>query len=193
VLAVAETLVELAPPVELFGVNAHPADGVLALVAALGALVAVAALAVVPRPDRDALDTRLRAAVAAWRPWALAGVAVLALYASSLAVLGLSIELGGAELAAEFQRGHTAVSALWGIVGLAALVLGLRRRLRPLRRAGVALLALALAKLFVYDLSTLSSVARAFSFLAVGLVLLLAGFFYQRITAELGDRNGQPA
>jgi hypothetical protein len=136
VLAVAETLVVLAPPVELFGVNAHPADGVLALVAALGALAAVAALAVVPGSRRDRLDESLRAAVASWRPWAHAGVAVLALYASSLAVLALSIELGGAELATEFQRGHTAASALWGIVGLAALVLGLRRRLRPLCRPG---------------------------------------------------------
>jgi uncharacterized membrane protein len=59
--------------------------------------------------------------------------------------------------------------------------------------ARVALLAVALANLFVYDLSTLSSVARAFSFRAVGLVLLLAGFFYQRITVEVHEGNGQPA
>ena len=42
---------------------------------------------------------------------------------------------------------------------------------------------ISLAKLFLYDLAFLSSVARAFSFLAVGGVLLAAGFFYQRLAA----------
>jgi hypothetical protein len=38
-----------------------------------------------------------------------------------------------------------------------------------------------LAKIFVFDLPSLSSVTRALSFLAVGAVLLLGGFFYQRL------------
>jgi uncharacterized membrane protein len=81
------------------------------------------------------------------------------------------------------------VSSLWGLVGLAALTLGLRRGWTALRRAGVLLFLAALAKLFVYDLSALSSMARALSFLAVGGVLLLAGLLYQRLAAA----NGQPA
>ena len=48
----------------------------------------------------------------------------------------------------------------------------------------------ALGKLFLYDLSTLSSVSRALSFLAVGAVLLLAGFFYQRLYTRRS--NAQP-
>jgi hypothetical protein len=41
----------------------------------------------------------------------------------------------------------------------------------------------------------LPSLARALSFLAVGAVLLLAGFFYQRISDQLDerDRRGSPA
>jgi hypothetical protein len=35
----------------------------------------------------------------------------------------------------------------------------------------------------------LSSLARALSFLAVGVVLLLAGFFYQRISDQLDERD----
>ena len=46
---------------------------------------------------------------------------------------------------------------------------------------GFALLGVSLAKLFLYDLSALSSVTRALSFLAVGAVLLLGGFLYQRL------------
>ena len=58
---------------------------------------------------------------------------------------------------------------------------------RGLRVAGFALFGLALAKLFLYDLAYLSSITRALSFLAVGAVLLLAGFFYQRVTADLRE------
>ena len=54
-----------------------------------------------------------------------------------------------------------------------------------LRLAALGLFALALGKLFLYDLSTLNSVTRALSFLAVGAVLLLAGFFYQRLSSEV--------
>jgi uncharacterized membrane protein len=85
------------------------------------------------------------------------------------------------------QRGHSAVSAFWGIVGLVTLYVGLTRDLRALRLAGFALFGLALAKLFLYDLANLSSVTRALSFLAVGAVLLLAGFFYQRLTAAMEE------
>ena len=44
-------------------------------------------------------------------------------------------------------------------------------------------------KLFVYDLAFLSSVARAFSFLAVGAVLIAGGFFYQRLAAAPDQRR----
>jgi uncharacterized membrane protein len=107
---------------------------------------------------------------------------VLGLYGLSLAVLGLVEWLGRAGLDTEFQRGHTTVSAVWGTVGLVLLYLGLRRGWRAFRGAGFALFGVSLAKLFLFDLSQLSSVARAASFLAVGGILLTAGFFYQRLS-----------
>ena len=56
-----------------------------------------------------------------------------------------------------------------------------RQRKRLLSIACFAIFGVSLAKIFLYDLSRLSSVTRALSFLAVGAVLLLAGFFYQRL------------
>ncbi|MGZ8717371.1 MAG: DUF2339 domain-containing protein [Gaiellaceae bacterium] len=50
--------------------------------------------------------------------------------------------------------------------------------------AALGLFVLSLGKLFLHDLRTLSSITRALSFLAVGAVLLLAGFFYQRLSSE---------
>ena len=100
----------------------------------------------------------------------------------ALTVMGAVAWLGDADVDTEFQRGHTTVSAVWGIVGLVLLYLGLRRGWRSLRSAGFVLFGVALAKIFLYDLSQLSSIARAVSFLAVGALLLTAGFFYQRLS-----------
>ena len=53
-----------------------------------------------------------------------------------------------------------------------------------IRWGGLGLLGLALAKLFAFDLANLSSLARAGSFLAVGLALLAGGFLVQRLARE---------
>ena len=83
-----------------------------------------------------------------------------------------------------FERGHSAVSAFWGLIGLGVLYLGLKRSTNWLRVVGFGLFGLALVKLFLYDLAFLSSVTRALSFLAVGALLLVAGFFVQRLSSE---------
>jgi uncharacterized membrane protein len=189
-----------APPAELFSANRHPGEGVSSLVfAGLAAL----ALAVLLRPEPgvrpswtlrgeikwSAVGSEVVARMPLWRGVALVVAGVVALYAASLTILELFQWASPASVATDFQRGHTAVSALWGLVGLALLYLGLTRRSRAFRLAGFALFAVSLAKLFLYDLSYLSSLARAFSFLAVGAVLLLGGFFYQRLSQQLDERR----
>ena len=177
------TLTELAEPADFVSAANLPAAGVPALALVGGALAAL--LLSLRRIDPvDELDERIDEAVEPFRHallWLLAG---LALYGASLSILGLVEAVSTAGETTEFQRGHTAVSAFWGVVAFVALVIGLRRGLRVLRLAALGLFALALGKLFLYDLSTLSSVTRAGSFLAVGAVLLLAGFVYQRLSSE---------
>jgi uncharacterized membrane protein len=107
----------------------------------------------------------------------------------SLAILELAEIATNADIDTKFQRGHSGVSAFWGLVSLAFLYFGLTRRSRALRLAGFALFGVTLGKIFLYDLAFLSSLTRALSFIAVGGVLLLAGFFYQRISEELEDRD----
>ena len=96
-------------------------------------------------------------------------------------MLDIAERVSSASVATDFQRGHTAVSALWGLLALGLLVYGLIRSERILQRSGLALFGIALAKLFLYDLRNLSSITRALSFLAVGAVLLAAAFFVERI------------
>ena len=161
------------PPDRLVDATAHPGEGFSALVVVLAAAVAVA---------RAAPGTP-----AGLRVWLLGWAGALGLLTASLAVLELAERVSGASVETDFQRGHTALSTLLGLGALAVYAVGLARDHRPLRLAGLTLFGLALGKLFLYDLSTLSSITRALSFLALGAVLLAAAFFAER--AVRGERG----
>jgi hypothetical protein len=189
-LAGGVTFAGLAPPRDFFVASTSPGDGALAAAIAAAALAALALLARVPPTEPvDELDELLDETLARVRATLAWLAAATGIYAGSLAMLGATLSAGDADLTTEFQRGHTAVSAFWGVVALVTLYAGLRRRSQGLRLAGFALFGAALAKLFLYDLGELSSVTRALSFLAVGAVLLLGAFFFQRLA---GPRNGGP-
>lgn len=173
-LAMLHALILDAPPSQFFESNAHPASGAGAVAAASVLALALARVAKVPARLGGSSVLHVTAVA-------------LALYAASLVVLEL-FQLGDNRIENEFERGHAAVSALWGMLALVLLYLGLTRRL-SLKIAGFALFGITLAKIFLFDLATLSSVARALSFLAVGAVLLLAGFFYQRLSSDAVRRR----
>lgn len=80
-----------------------------------------------------------------------------------------------------FLAGHVAVTVSWTVAALALLVRGIRTA--ALRMAGGALVAAAVAKLFLFDLSQLDGLARVLAFLGAGLVLLAAGTRYARLVA----------
>ena len=193
--ALTYTLALAAPPRDFVVAAEHPGDGVPSLV-----LVALAAIvfAVYARHETRAERPPLSwgGIVRSWEPTyrliAFVGAGVLALYALSLGILELAELVSPAGVDVDFQRGHTAVSAAWGAIGLGLLTLGLVRRSRVLRLAGFALYGISLAKLFLYDLTYSSPMGRPLSFFAVGVLLLASGFFYQRLSERIeeGDRGG---
>jgi uncharacterized membrane protein len=193
VLSFAHVITVDAPLSDFFSSNATPAAGVPALVCLVVAAAVFALVRFDPPPDEeptfapDRIAWELDRRQTQWRAIAGVGSGLLALYALSLTILGAFQWADEASVATSFQRGHTAVSAFWGVVGLLTLLVGLEKRLPAFRTAGFALFGVSLAKLFLYDLSELSSVTRAFSFLAVGAVLLIGGFLYQRL--EPGGRS----
>ena len=67
-------------------------------------------------------------------------------------------------------------SIAWTSVGLAGMLWSSRLRMRPLWMGCAALLGLVVVKLFTVDLSQLSTVARIFTFLVVGVLLLVLGY-----------------
>jgi uncharacterized membrane protein len=161
------------PVDQLFSEGSSPASGVWSILF-LATAVGLAALALRGRPQ---LVPRMDLAGAV-----VAGL--LCLYAASLGLMEAAQRIGGGDLHAQFQRGQMLVSALWALVALVVLAIGLTREIPELRWGGFGLLGLSLAKLFVFDLANLSSLARAGSFLAVGLTLLAGGFLVQRLARE---------
>ncbi|MBN9244467.1 MAG: DUF2339 domain-containing protein [Mesorhizobium sp.] len=72
-------------------------------------------------------------------------------------------------------------SALWLAIGVVLLVVGVRLRSQVLRIASAALIAVAVLKVFLFDMSELEGVLRALSFIGLGAVLIGIGLFYQRL------------
>jgi uncharacterized membrane protein len=167
------TLAEQTPPSHLVVARAHPGHGLVSLVLVVAATSTLA----------WALGWYER-----YRDVALWAAGALSVYGASLAILEAMQRISPQGVHTDFQRGHTAVSAFWGLLALVSLYAGLKKRRRVLRVGGFILFAISLGKIFLYDLPSLSSVQRALSFLAVGAVLLLGGFFYQRLSAQFEDR-----
>lgn len=86
-------------------------------------------------------------------------------------------------------------SAVWGLFGFGLLIYGAARRSNDLRLAGLVVLAITLAKIFLFDMSRLDGVVRAGSFLAVGALLLAAAVLVRRLSGTSGLATGfrQPA
>lgn len=89
--------------------------------------------------------------------------------------------LGGVpySLTAMFRSGvmQASCSVLWTTAALAAMLLGWRRARRRPWLAGAGLLAVVVVKLFLVDLDGSGTVARIVSFLGVGLLMLVMGYF----------------
>jgi hypothetical protein len=139
-----------------------------------GAVIVLAALVLswasgraATAPDQSTARTR----------WTLAGLVTL--YGASVAVVSIGLAISPDRHG--FLIGHMLVTLSWTV---GAIVLLLRHTdSAPLRVAGLALVAAALAKLVLFDLASLSGIPRVLAFLGAGLVLLAAGARYARLSA----------
>lgn len=68
-------------------------------------------------------------------------------------------------------------SILWTLLALGAMVVATRRALRPVWLTGAGLMGVVVAKLFLVDLSGIGTVERIVSFIGVGLLMLVVGYF----------------
>ena len=71
-------------------------------------------------------------------------------------------------------------SVLWGVYSLFLIGLGLWRKHKILRLGGIGLFGVTLAKVFLFDLSETSVANKTVIFLALGVLLLVVSFLYQK-------------
>jgi len=107
-------------------------------------------------------------------------------YLGSVAIIDVIGDNAGGEAR---QIGQSWLSAFWTATGLGAVVWGMVRHSPKARLGGLALLAVAIVKVWTYDLSELEQLARALSFVALGLLLLAGAFAYQRFRPEEEDER----
>lgn len=72
---------------------------------------------------------------------------------------------------------QAALSILWSLTALVLMTYATWRSVRPLWLVGAVLMAVVVAKLFVVDLSNAGSVERIVSFIGVGTLMLIIGYF----------------
>jgi uncharacterized membrane protein len=117
-----------------------------------------------------------------------------AFYANSIAAAALILALGyvtleirrlyhGPVLAHGVTGGaeQYTYSIAWLAFGVALLGVGIAFNSQRARLASAAIIALTIVKAFLIDMSTLTGIYRALSFMCLGLVLVAIGWLYQRV------------
>ena len=133
--------------------------------------LAMAALAWYARPKRPRLYVAMLALVAALLGFVYATLSVRRLFQGEYIALWKGFG----------QLETWSYSALWLSMGVAVLAIGVRLNSTVLRIASAALVIIAVAKVFLFDMSELEGVLRALSFIGLGAVLIGIGLFYQRM------------
>jgi uncharacterized membrane protein len=144
----------------------------LDLASALVVFVVLQWLAALARLDeRLAGAARARPAVAAAAAWFLVTMIVARTVHHFAAV---PYDAPSLMASTTFQG---ALSIVWGSAGLVAMLLGARAGRRTVWLAGAALMTVVVAKLVLVDLGNTGTLARVVSFLGVGMLLLVVGYF----------------
>ena len=83
------------------------------------------------------------------------------------------------------------LSILWGLYALFLIVLGIWRNKAYLRIGAIGLFGITLLKLFFYDIAHLPTLPKTVIFLALGSLLLLISFLYNKYRTTLFDEQAE--
>lgn len=73
------------------------------------------------------------------------------------------------------------ITITWAVISFAFMWLGMRHRYKPLRVISLSLFLLALIKLFLWDIRNIGEGGKIAAFIALGVLLLIISFMYQRL------------
>ena len=84
---------------------------------------------------------------------------------------------------------YSGLSVYWVLFATSLAAIGIKKRIRTLRYAGLGLWLIALIKLALYDLSGLEMMYRVIAFLVVGVALLLGAFLYIKAISSEAQKS----
>jgi uncharacterized membrane protein len=85
------------------------------------------------------------------------------------------------------------LSGIWLTYSIGLMGVGIWRRRRGVRIASIFLFGFTILKIFIYDLSSLETLYRIFSFMGLGIILLLVSWLYQRYKDLIFAREESPS
>ena len=167
-----------APPEVLAVTTEMSTPDAVAILSASILLVAAAAAIVWSWAGRPGVEAELLKVL-------VVGAAVVSVYAVTAFTVTAGVLIGGTGRG--FFAGHMAATICW--IAVAAALFGHAARRPKAQRSlpiggGLALVAAAMVKLFLFDLGTLDGIFRVVVFIVVGLVLLGMGAGYARLLAQ---------
>jgi len=93
------------------------------------------------------------------------------------------------DLSSSTQTDKLGISIFWGVYSLALISFGIWKSKKHLRIGGMALFAVTLAKLFFYDISHMDTIAKTIVFVALGVLLLIISFLYNKYKHLIVDEE----
>jgi uncharacterized membrane protein len=93
------------------------------------------------------------------------------------------------DLAGYHNQYKLGLSLICGSYALVILFIGLVQDKKHLRVGAISLFAVTIGKLFVYDLASLSTISKTVVMIALGVLLLVASFLYNKYKAVLVGRE----
>ena len=90
-------------------------------------------------------------------------------------------------LAGSAESFKLGLSILWGVYSLFLISLGIWKKKKYLRIGAIALFAVTLVKLFIYDLTDLDTISKTIVFVSLGTLLLIISFIYNKFKDIITD------
>jgi uncharacterized membrane protein len=110
-----------------------------------------------------------------------------AVHNAAMLIGGLSLWLFLSRFVLEKTNGELYLTASWSALALILFAVGIALRERMYRWLGLGILACALGRIGIVDVWRLELVYRVLSFMAIGIVLLVLGFIYNKYQEKLKE------
>ena len=85
------------------------------------------------------------------------------------------------------QTQRTGYAILWGLSSFILMVVGMRKKVKIVRILSLALFAITIFKLFVFDIRDISEAGKIIAFILLGVLLLIISFMYQKVKKLIVD------